>query len=239
MPHAIPAMQLKHLPEDSRPREKLLSRGPGALSDAELLAILLRTGLPGVPVVQLAARLLQRFGSIQRLLASSPHKLAAEPGLGLAKSAQLLAALELGRRNFAEPVQRGPVMDSPHAVRQFLCAELAAERREIFAALWLDAQHRLLRFERLFAGTIDSASVHPRIVVQQALEHDAAAVIFCHNHPSGVAEPSHADRLLTQQLQRALQLIEVRLLDHLVVARGGLAQSMAERGELMAPGPCI
>ncbi len=222
-----------------QPRERLLHHGASALSDSELLAILLRTGLPGLPVIQLAAKLLQRFGSIQRLLATSPQKLIAEPGLGLAKSAQLLAALELGRRNFAEPVQRGPVMDNPNAVRQFLCAELAAERREIFAALWLDAQHRVLRFERLFSGTIDSASVHPRVVVQQALEQDAAAVIFCHNHPSGVAEPSHADRLLTQQLQRALQLIDVRLLDHLVVARGETAQSMAERGELTAPGSCI
>lgn len=221
------------------PRERLWQQGVTALSDSELLAILLRTGVKGTPVLQLAAKLLEDFGGIQRLLASSPKRLAAVSGIGMAKSAQLLAALELGRRNFAEPVRRGSVMDSPQAVRQFLCAELAAERREVFAALWLDAQHRLLRFERLFAGTIDSASVHPRIVVQQALEHDAAAVIFCHNHPSGVAEPSIADRQLTAQLQRALALVEVRVLDHLVVARGGAAVSMAERGQMIAADPCI
>lgn len=221
------------------PRERLWQHGVTALSDAELLAILLRVGVSGVPVTRLAASLLSDFGTIQRLLASNPARLAAVHGMGPAKACQLLAALELGRRNFAEPLKRGAVMDSPQAVRQFLCAELAAERREVFAALWLDAQHRLLRFERLFAGTIDSASVHPRVVVQQALEQDAAAVIFCHNHPSGVAEPSNADRQLTAQLQRALGLIEVRVLDHLVVARGGIAVSMAERGQLIAPPPCF
>lgn len=221
------------------PRERLWQHGVMALSDAELLAILLRVGVSGVPVTRLAASLLNDFGTIQRLLASNPAKLAAVHGVGPAKACQLLAALELGRRNFAEPLKRGAVMDSPQAVRQFLCAELAAERREVFAALWLDAQHRLLRFERLFAGTIDSASVHPRVVVQQALEQDAAAVIFCHNHPSGVAEPSNADRQLTAQLQRALALIEVRVLDHLVVARGGIAVSMAERGQLITPPPCF
>ncbi len=221
------------------PRERLWQHGVTALSDAELLAILLRVGVSGVPVTRLAASLLSDFGTIQRLLASNPARLAAVHGMGPAKACQLLAALELGRRNFAEPLKRGAVMDSPQAVRQFLCAELAAERREVFAALWLDAQHRLLRFERLFAGTIDSASVHPRVVVQQALEQDAAAVIFCHNHPSGVAEPSNADRQLTSQLQRALGLIEVRVLDHLVVARGGIAVSMAERGQLIAPPSCF
>ena len=221
------------------PRERLWQHGVTALSDAELLAILLRVGVSGVPVTRLAASLLSDFGTIQRLLASNPARLAAVHGMGPAKACQLLAALELGRRNFAEPLKRGAVMDSPQAVRQFLCAELAAERREVFAALWLDAQHRLLRFERLFAGTIDSASVHPRVVVQQALEQDAAAVIFCHNHPSGVAEPSNADRQLTAQLQRALGLIEVRVLDHLVVARGGIAVSMAERGQLITPPSCF
>lgn len=223
-------MAITDWPADERPRERLLKFGAPALSDAELLAIFLRTGVAGRSAVDLARDLLQHFGGVRRLLAAPQAEFAEARGLGPAKFAQLQAVLELARRHWAEEMTAQSVIDSPSAMRRFLQAELRDRSQEVFAVLFLDNQHRVRAFERLFYGTIDHATVHPREVVKAALRHQAAAVIFAHNHPSGMAEPSAADRHITTRLCQALELIDVRVLDHLVV--GEQTVSFAERGWL-------
>jgi DNA repair protein RadC len=218
-------------PVDDRPREKLLSKGPGSLSDAELLAIFLRTGTKGQSAVDLARSLLGRFGSLAGLLAAGRDAFCAVPGLGGAKYAQLQAATELVRRALAAQMKSGINLSSPEAVRDFLRLSIQDKRVEIFLGLFLDAQNRVIAVEELFSGTLTQTSVFPREVVRTALHHNAAAVIFAHNHPSGVAEPSRADETLTQALKQALALIDVRVLDHFVVGRGATL-SFAERGLL-------
>ncbi|HEY6087274.1 MAG TPA: DNA repair protein RadC [Burkholderiaceae bacterium] len=224
-------MSLKDLPADARPREKLLARGPGALADAELLALLLRTGLPGQGVLQLAQGLLDAFGGLGGLLRVQPGDLKAVKGLGPAKRAEVAAVLEIARRAVAQELSAAPVFDSPDKVRQYLLLQLGALEREEFAVLFLDSQHRLLQMKTLFRGTLNQTSVYPREVVKEALALNAGAVILAHNHPSGAAEPSRADEMLTRTLQSALQLVDVRVLDHLVVGRG-VVVSLAERGLL-------
>jgi len=227
-------MPLKDLPPDARPREKLLARGPGALSDVELLALLLRTGLPGKGVLQLAQELLDGqagFGGISGLLHATADDLKRVKGLGPAKRAELVAVLELARRALAEQLKERTALDSPQAVQHYLQLHLGAKKHEIFAVLFLDNQHRLLALEELFRGTLSQTSVYPREVVLRALHHHAAAVVLAHNHPSGTVQPSRADEALTQALKAALALIDVRVLDHVIVAPGQ-ALSMAERGLL-------
>jgi DNA repair protein RadC len=224
-------MPLKELPADARPREKLLARGPAALADAELLALLLRTGLPGHGVLQLAQALLDTFGGLPGLLHATPSDLRRIKGLGPAKCAEIAAVLEVARRALAHNLAVQPVFEAPGQVRDFLALHLSALRHEVFAVLCLDSQHRLLKLEEMFRGTLTQTSVYPREVVRRALELHAAAVILAHNHPSGVAEPSRADEVLTQQLTSALLLVDVRVLDHMLVA-GGRVVSLAERGLL-------
>ncbi|WP_461482810.1 RadC family protein [Porticoccus sp.] len=224
-------MSIRDWPEGERPREKLLARGAQALSDAELLAIFLRTGCAGQSAVDLARTLLQQFGNLGELLSADKTSFCLARGLGEAKFVQLQAVLELARRHLGEQLQREHVLTSPARVSEFLLAQLRQCRQEIFGALFLDTQHRLIAWEKLFFGTIDGASVHPRVVVRRVLYHNAAAVIFAHNHPSGVAEPSEPDRHITRQLQEALQLLDVRVLDHLIVG-AGYTVSLAERGML-------
>jgi len=224
-------MAIRDWPASERPREKLLARGSEALSDAELLAIFLRTGCAGLSAVDLARNLLTRFEGIAPLLAADQQSFCAAPGLGPAKYAQLQAVMELARRHLGEQLERETVFSNPDSVADFLLSELGQSKREIFGALFLDAQHRLIRWEKLFFGTIDAASVYPREVVVRALHHNAAAVIFAHNHPSGVAEPSEADKQITFRMQEALALLDIRVLDHLVVG-GSNAVSMARRGLL-------
>ncbi|MCU4119856.1 RadC family protein [Variovorax sp. N23] len=223
-------MSFKDLPAEARPREKLLARGAGALGDAELLALLLRTGMVGKNVLQLAQELLDTFGGIAGLLQTGVDDLRQVKGLGgPAKRAELTAVLELARRAMAERLRERTVFDSPAAVSHYLQLHIASRPHEVFAALFLDAQHRLIAMEELFRGTLSQTSVYPREVVVRALHHHAAAVILAHNHPSGGVEPSRADEALTQTLKAALALIDVRVLDHIVVARGQTL-SMAERG---------
>jgi len=222
-------MAITDWPEDERPREKLLSRGAGALSDAELLAIFLRTGQRGLTAVDLARRQLASSGGLRAMLDLSPERMAQLPGMGTARRALLLAALELGRRYLAEPLERGQPLDNPDKAGQLLTAQLRGLPFEVFACLFLDNKHRLIAFEKLFQGTIDAAAVYPREVVRRAMEHNAAAVILAHNHPSGVAEPSQADHAITRRLVEALGLVEVRVLDHLVIGDGGWV-SLASRG---------
>ena len=235
-------MPLKDLPADAQPREKLLARGPSALADAELLAILLRTGIVGKGVLQLAQELLEPptqdptsgqptggFGGIAGLLHASAADLERIKGLGPAKRAELVAVLELARRALAQQLREREVFDSPQAVKHYLQLHLAAKGHEVFAVLFLDSQHRLLAMEELFRGTLTQTSVYPREVVLRALHHQAAAVVLAHNHPSGSVQPSRADEALTQTLKAALALVDVRVLDHVIVAPGQ-ALSMAEKG---------
>ena len=224
-------MPIHDWPAAERPREKLLARGAAALSDAELLALFLRTGLPGLSAVALARDLLGRFDGLRGLLEADRAALCAVRGLGPAKYAQLAAALELARRHLQATLTRGDALTSPAATRALLASELRHRDREVFLALFLDNRHRLLASEALFVGTLDGASVHPREVVRRALAHNAAALIVAHNHPSGVAEPSAADRAVTARLRDALALVEIRLLDHFVVGDGPPV-SLAERGLL-------
>lgn len=224
-------MSIKQLPSAARPREKLLSLGPQALADVELLALLLRTGLPGQGVLDLAQSVLERCGGLAGLLNSDAQQLARIKGLGPAKRAELAAVLEIARRALAQPLKQAPVFDNPAAVKQFVALMLADKAQEVFAVLFLDNQHRLLQHEEMFRGTLTHTSVYPREVVRRALELHSAAVVFAHNHPSGAAEPSRADEFLTQSLKSALQLVDVRVLDHLVVGRGEVV-SFAERGLL-------
>jgi len=224
-------MSVKNLPAPLRPREKLLTQGPASLADAELLALLLRTGLAGQGVLQLAQSLLDAFGGWQGLLRAQPEDLKRVKGLGPAKRAEIGAVLEIARRSMAQELQAAPVFEAPERVKAFLRLQLDGLGHEVFVVLFLDAQHRLIRHEEMFRGTLTQTSVYPREVVKRTLELRAAAVILAHNHPSGVAEPSKADEFLTQALQRALQLVDVRVLDHLVVGHGGVV-SFAERGLL-------
>ncbi|MBX3703787.1 MAG: DNA repair protein RadC [Steroidobacteraceae bacterium] len=222
-------MQIRDWPPAERPREKLLHLGPGSLSEAELLAIWLRHGTPGASAVDVARSLLARFGSLRSVLAAGRNELCGERGVGPARWAELQAALELVRRHHLERLQAGPVLGSPRAARDYLVARLRDLEHEVFCCLFLDSRHRLTRCEELFRGTVDGASVHPREVVKQALAHNATAVILAHNHPSGVAEPSQADEIITTRLRDALALVEIRLLDHLIIGDGSCT-SLAEKG---------
>lgn len=222
-------MAIHEWPEHERPRERLLSLGPQNLSDADLLAIFLRTGCAGLSAVDLARQLLQRFGGLRALLESSQEDFCEAKGLGLAKYAQIQAALEIARRHLSESLHKGESLDSSHTVKNFLRSKLRHRRSEVFAALFLDSQHRLIRYEELFFGTIDGASVYPREVVIAALRHNSAAIIFAHNHPSGNPEPSQADLDLTRRLKSALALVDIRTLDHIIVGDPDCV-SLAERG---------
>ncbi|MGI9217752.1 MAG: RadC family protein [Hydrogenophaga sp.] len=224
-----PNTGLKSLPSDARPREKLLARGPSALSDAELLALLLRTGMAGKHVLQLAQELLDRFGGVGGLLHTGADALKVIKGLGPAKRAEVVAVLELARRALAQELQQRPLFDSPQAVRHYLQLQLGARTHEVFCVMFLDSQNRLLALEELFRGTLTQTSVYPREVVLRALHHHAAAVVLAHNHPSGEARPSRADESLTQSLKASLALVDVRVLDHFIVTRDQAA-SMAELG---------
>ena len=223
-------MPLTDLPPDARPREKLLARGPAALGDAELLALLLRTGLAGKNVLQLAQELLDTFGGIAGLLHASADDLKRIKGLGgSAKRAELVAVLELARRALAEQLKEKPALGNAQAVQQYLQLHLAQRAHEVFAVLFLNSQHQLIALEELFRGTLTQTSVYPREVVLRALHHRASAVVLAHNHPSGSVQPSRADEALTQTLKAALALVDVRVLDHVIVAPGQ-ALSMAEKG---------
>jgi len=224
-------MAISDWPEAERPREKLLARGPQALSDAELLAIFLRTGTAGKTAVDLARELLTRFGGLRPLLTADVDTMCDAPGLGPAKYAQLAAALEMGRRHLGEKLTRGTALESTADTRRYLESRLRDLPYEVFCCLFLDNRHRVLAFEELFRGTLNGTAVYPREIVKRALSHNAAAVILVHNHPSGVAEPSRADETLTDRLKEALTLVDVRLLDHLVVGDGEMV-SFSERGLL-------
>jgi DNA repair protein RadC len=223
-------MRIKDLPAEARPREKLLARGPQALSDVELLAILLRTGMAGKNVFQLAAELLASNG-VAGLLQASAQSLRLVKGLGPAKQAELLAVLELARRALQQQLQQREVFHSPDAIRHYLQLHLAHKSHEVFAVLFLDNQNRLLAMEELFRGTLSQTSVYPREVVMRALHHQAASVVLSHNHPSGSVQPSRADEHLTQTLKASLALVDVRVLDHIIVGQGQ-SFSMAEQGQL-------
>jgi len=222
-------MLLKDLPQEARPREKLLSRGPAALSDAELLALLLRSGIQGKNVLQLAQELVDRFGGVAGLLHTPAEALKTVKGLGPAKRAELVAVLELARRALAQQLTQKPLFNTPQAVRDYLQLQLGGLQHEVFAVLFLDSQHRLIALEEMFRGTLTQTSVYPREVVKQALTLNASSVVLAHNHPSGTAQPSRADEALTHTLKAALALVDVRVLDHFVVT-ASQAVSMAELG---------
>lgn len=224
-------MSIKDWPAEDRPREKLLKLGPQALSETELIAIFLRTGTQGHSALDVARDLLSRFGSLRSLLTADKQALCAAPGMGEARYATLQAVLELARRHFRELMNSGPVLANPQATKDFLHVRLRDLPHEVFCCLYLDNRHRVIAFEELFRGTIDGASVHAREVVKRALAHNAAAIILAHNHPSGVAEPSQADEMITRRLKAALDLVDIRLLDHLVVG-DSRCESLAERGLL-------
>ena len=222
-------MLLKDLPQEARPREKLLSRGAAALSDAELLALLLRSGIRGKNVLQLAQELVDRFGGVAGLLHMPAEALKTVKGLGPAKRAELVAVLELARRALAQQLTQKPLFNTPQAVRDYLQLQLGGLHHEVFAVLFLDSQHRLIALEEMFRGSLTQTSVYPREVVKQALTLNASSVVLAHNHPSGTAQPSRADEALTNTLKAALALVDVRVLDHFVVT-ASQAVSMAELG---------
>lgn len=224
-------MAIREWPRRERPREKLLERGSEALSDAELIAVLLGSGVRGSSAVDLARNLIARFGSIRELLSAERGECLSQLGLGPARYALLRAALELARRHHLDRLRAGPLVASPETTREFLLAQLRDRPYEVFCCMHLDSRYRLITFEELFRGTVDGASVHPREVVRQAMTHNSAALIFAHNHPSGVAEPSQADELITRRLRDSLALVDVRVLDHIVVGDGACI-SFAERGLL-------
>ncbi|HLQ85793.1 MAG TPA: DNA repair protein RadC [Salinisphaeraceae bacterium] len=224
-------MAISDWPADARPREKLLARGAAALSDAELLAIFLRVGVAGMSAVDVARTMLDEYGSLAKLLSADFERFCQTKGMGPAKYAQLQAVLEMARRHTEEELQVSDALTSPDATRRYLQLRLARSPHEIFACLFLDNRHRVLAYEEMFRGTIDGASVYPREVVKAALRHNAAAVIFAHNHPSGVAEPSAADRSITKRLVEALGLVDIRVLDHFILAHEKTT-SFAERGLL-------
>ncbi|MGB9495193.1 MAG: DNA repair protein RadC [Azonexus sp.] len=226
-------MAITDWPEGERPRERLLAHGAEALSDAELLAIYLRVGVRGKSAVDLARELLLRFeGSLSALVEASLEELASVSGIGMAKAAQLKASFELARRALAREMSTRDSFSSPGKVRDWLRLKLATRQNEVFMALWLDAQNRLIKSDELFSGTLTQTSAYPREVVKAALANNAAAVILAHNHPSGIAEPSAADEMLTQNLKAALALVDVKVLDHFIVAGTGVPLSFAERGLL-------
>ena len=225
-------MAITDWPEDERPRERLLAQGPGVLSDAELLAIFLRVGVKGKSAVDLARDLIGRFGGLNRLFAATQSEFSTVHGMGPAKYAQLQAVLEMARRTLGEEIRQGALFSSPGAVRDYLRLHLASLPYEVFFAIWLDAQNRLIAAEELFRGTLTQTSVYPREVLKTALLRNAAAVVLAHNHPSGLAEPSRADEQLTRELKQALAMIDVRVLDHFIVAGQSPPLSFAERGLL-------
>ena len=224
-------MSIKEMPAATRPREKLLAHGAQALADVELLALLLRTGAAGQNVLQRAERLLERFGGLAGLLHATPAELERAGGTGPAQRAELAAVREIARRALAQQLREAPVFDFPQKVKDFVALHLGALAHEVFGVLFLDSQHRLIEMQELFRGTLAQTSVYPREVVKRALALNAAAVVLAHNHPSGVAEPSRADEALTHALRSALALVDVRVLDHFVVAPGTVV-SFAERGLL-------
>ena len=229
--HRSPQRGIRSWPLSERPRERLLSQGAGALSDAELLAILFGTGTRGATAVDVARGLLARHGGLRDLLIASPLESLGALGIGPARYAQLQASLEIARRHYGAALRARDPIGSPEDTRRFLIAQLRDRPYEVFCGLYLDNRHRLIAFQELFRGTIDGASVHPREVVREGLAHNAAAIILAHNHPSGVAEPSQADELITRRLADALALVDIRLLDHLIIA-GPQTVSFAERGML-------
>jgi len=224
-------MAITDWPLDERPREKLLHKGASALSDAELLAIFLRTGVKGKTAVDLARSLMTQFGSLRQLLKADMRAFCEAEGLGTAKFALLQATVEMSRRHLMEDLKRGEQLTSPSACRQYLMAQLRDKEHEVFSCLFLDNRHRIIQFEQLFQGTIDGASVYPREVAKRALAHNAAAVIFGHNHPSGVSEPSQADIAITARLKDGLALFDIRVLDHFIIG-DGMGYSFAEHGLL-------
>ena len=224
-------MRMKDWPQRERPRERLLAGGPASLADAELVAIMLRTGRAGLDAVQFARQLLSKTGGLRGLLDLDRAAFEALPGLGTARYAEFKAALELGRRYLRTTLERVDVVDNPAVAKRYLLAQFKPLRREVFACLFLDTRHRIIAFEPIFFGTIDAATVHPREIVKRVLELNAAAVILAHNHPSGVAEPSEADQLLTRRLRDALGLVDVRVIDHIVAGDVDVV-SFADRGLL-------
>jgi DNA repair protein RadC len=222
---------IKDWPAQERPREKLLSQGAASLSDAELLAIFLRTGVKGCNAVDLARLMLKKFGSISNIYRATEQEFCQQHGLGTAKFVQLQACLEMSKRYLKEEITHGTELTSSQATRNYLTAELRGESREVFAVMFLNNQHQIIQFERLFFGTINAAAVYPRVVLEQAIKHKAAAVILTHNHPSGIAEASIADKQITKQLEQALGLIDIRVLDHIIIA-GNQCYSFAEQGQL-------
>ena len=224
-------MPISDWPEQERPREKLLSKGAASLSDAELLAIFLRTGRQGKTAIDLSRDLLTEFDGLRGMVEADSGTFCLTRGLGLAKYSQIQAAIELGKRYLQENLGGKDVLTSPNDTKDFLVAQLRAYQHEVFACLFLDNRHQIISFDEMFKGTIDGASVYPREVVKQALARNAAAVIFAHNHPSGVAEPSLADKNITQRLQEALKLVDIRVLDHFIIG-DNTAVSFAELGLL-------
>lgn len=224
-------MAIKDWPADDRPREKLLLSGAKALSDAELLAIFLRTGVKGFSAVDLARKLIHEFGSLRRLLEADQQEFCQGHGLGQAKYVQLQAVLEMGRRHLESSLKHGDVFTDADTTMRYIKQRLRAYPHEVFACLYLDNQHRFLQFDELFRGTIDGASVYPREVVKSALQHNAAAVILAHNHPSGIAEPSQADIHITKRIQSALDLVDIRVLDHIIVGDADVT-SLAQLGHV-------
>jgi DNA repair protein RadC len=223
-------VSIRHWPRSERPREKLIERGAEALSDAELLGVLLGAGVRGQSAVELARTLIGEFGSLRELMCAQRPALTRR-GVGPARYARLKAAVELSRRHFREALRSGPALAAPETTRAFLLAQLRDRPYEVFCCLYLDNRHRLIAFEELFRGTIDRAGVHPREVLRQTLSHNAAAVILAHNHPSGVLEPSQADELITRRLKEALALLDVRVLDHFIIG-DGVCFSFCEHGLL-------
>lgn len=213
-------MSIKNWPATERPREKLLSQGAISLTDAELLAIFLRTGVVGKSAVDLARHLLSEFGSLRALLEADLKSFSSHLGLGVAKFTQLQAVIEMGKRLLAEKLQKGTVMDSPQVVRDFLCAQLRGEPHEVFGCLFLDSKYRVITYENQFYGSINESTVYPRQIIKRCLHFNAAAVIFTHNHPSGIAEPSNNDKVLTKELINALSYIDIKVLDHLIIGEG-------------------
>jgi len=222
-------VKITDLPLEDRPREKLLQRGAQALTNAELLAIFLRTGIHGKSAIDLARDLLNEFGDLRSLLGADREHFCKAKGLGDAKFVQLKACVELSRRYLRECLERGEALTNPDDTRNYLMAELSGRAYEVFACIFLDNRHRVIKFEELFYGTIDGANVYPREVLRRALQHNAAAIILAHNHPSGIADPSQADISITQQLKETLSLIDIRVLDHLVIG-DGYCVSLAEQG---------
>lgn len=224
-------MSIISWPLNERPREKLLTKGAASLSDAELLAIFLRTGIKGKNAIELSRELIANSGGLRQLLNQSQQQICQNKGLGTAKYVQIQAALEMAKRYLEQTIQRGDALESPEQTRQYLKALLRDCPNEQFGCLFMDNRHRVIQYETLFHGSISSASVHPRVVVQRALFHNAAAIILAHNHPSGVSEPSRADIDITRTLKQALQLVEVRVLDHLIVGDFDIT-SLAEQGHI-------